>query len=143
MASSLVQALEQRGLGSRLLVEAPRRVLMVVHHSLHSSLTPPQGASPLSHHCPAPPEDLLGGQTRGLRGVPAAVHWGYQPCGSGSCSWVFLGWSRACLTQRAHVWQNPSLDRSTAQALMAVATAGCGVAMVFSIFTIAFCIFLR
>ncbi|XP_074008710.1 adhesion G protein-coupled receptor G3 [Numenius arquata] len=38
---------------------------------------------------------------------------------------------------------NPALDRSTAQALMAVATAGCGVAMAFSIFTIAFCIFLR
>ncbi|KAF1537741.1 Adhesion G protein-coupled receptor G3, partial [Eudyptes schlegeli] len=38
---------------------------------------------------------------------------------------------------------NPSLDRSTAQALMAVATAGCGVAMAFSIFTITFCIFLR
>ncbi|KFW63548.1 putative G-protein coupled receptor 97, partial [Pygoscelis adeliae] len=53
------------------------------------------------------------------------------------------GWSRACLTQRAHVWQNPALDRSMAQALMAVATAGCGVAMASSIFTIAFCIFLR
>ncbi|NXN76410.1 AGRG3 protein, partial [Himantopus himantopus] len=38
---------------------------------------------------------------------------------------------------------NPALDRSTAQALMAVATTGCGVAMAFSIFTIAFCIFLR
>ncbi|XP_014802927.1 PREDICTED: adhesion G protein-coupled receptor G3 isoform X1 [Calidris pugnax] len=38
---------------------------------------------------------------------------------------------------------NPALDRSTAQALMAVATAGCGVAVAFSIFTIAFCIFLR
>ncbi|NWQ80890.1 AGRG3 protein, partial [Columbina picui] len=38
---------------------------------------------------------------------------------------------------------NPALDKSTAQALMAVATAGCGVAMAFSIFTIAFCIFLR
>ncbi|XP_074769674.1 adhesion G protein-coupled receptor G3 [Athene noctua] len=38
---------------------------------------------------------------------------------------------------------NPALDRSTAQGLMAVATAGCGVAMAFSIFTIAFCIFLR
>ncbi|NXD73504.1 AGRG3 protein, partial [Eolophus roseicapillus] len=38
---------------------------------------------------------------------------------------------------------NPALDGSTAQALMAVATAGCGVAMVFSIFTIAFCIFFR
>ncbi|XP_054057450.1 adhesion G protein-coupled receptor G3 isoform X1 [Rissa tridactyla] len=38
---------------------------------------------------------------------------------------------------------NPVLDRSTAQALMAVATAGCGVAMAFSIFTIAFCILLR
>ncbi|XP_061225048.1 adhesion G protein-coupled receptor G3 isoform X3 [Neopsephotus bourkii] len=38
---------------------------------------------------------------------------------------------------------NPALDRSTAQALMAVATAGCGVAMAFSIFTIAFCIFFR
>ncbi|KAM6065287.1 adhesion G protein-coupled receptor G3 isoform 2-T2 [Theristicus caerulescens] len=38
---------------------------------------------------------------------------------------------------------NPALDKSTAQPLMAVATAGCGVAMAFSIFTIAFCIFLR
>ncbi|NXQ86988.1 AGRG3 protein, partial [Nyctibius grandis] len=38
---------------------------------------------------------------------------------------------------------HPALDGSTAQALMAVATAGCGVAMAFSIFTIAFCIFLR
>ncbi|XP_061301408.1 adhesion G protein-coupled receptor G3-like [Pezoporus flaviventris] len=38
---------------------------------------------------------------------------------------------------------NPALDRSTAQALMAVATAGCGVAVAFSIFTIAFCIFFR
>ncbi|NWX03519.1 AGRG3 protein, partial [Caloenas nicobarica] len=38
---------------------------------------------------------------------------------------------------------NPALDRSTAQTLMAVATIGCGVAMAFSIFTIAFCIFLR
>ncbi|NXW55890.1 AGRG3 protein, partial [Eurystomus gularis] len=38
---------------------------------------------------------------------------------------------------------NPALEGSTAQALMAVATAGCGVAMAFSIFTIAFCIFLR
>ncbi|NXC25666.1 AGRG3 protein, partial [Campylorhamphus procurvoides] len=38
---------------------------------------------------------------------------------------------------------NPALDGSTAQTLMAVATAGCGVAMFFSIFTIAFCIFLR
>ncbi|NXG19123.1 AGRG3 protein, partial [Grallaria varia] len=38
---------------------------------------------------------------------------------------------------------NPALDGSTAQALMAVATAGCGVAMAFSIFTIAFCIFIR
>ncbi|NXP28780.1 AGRG3 protein, partial [Scytalopus superciliaris] len=38
---------------------------------------------------------------------------------------------------------NPPLDSSTARALMAVATAGCGVAMAFSIFTITFCIFLR
>ncbi|NWI85351.1 AGRG3 protein, partial [Pitta sordida] len=38
---------------------------------------------------------------------------------------------------------NPALDRSTAQSLIAVATAGCGVAMAFSIFTIAFCIFIR
>uniref|UniRef100_A0A8B9J2V2 Adhesion G protein-coupled receptor G3 n=1 Tax=Amazona collaria TaxID=241587 RepID=A0A8B9J2V2_9PSIT len=33
---------------------------------------------------------------------------------------------------------NPALDGSTAQALIAVATAGCGVAMAFSVFTIAF-----
>ncbi|XP_064526957.1 adhesion G protein-coupled receptor G3 isoform X2 [Pseudopipra pipra] len=38
---------------------------------------------------------------------------------------------------------NPALDSPTAQALMAVATAGCGVAMAFSIFTIAFCLFIR
>ncbi|NWU25548.1 AGRG3 protein, partial [Dyaphorophyia castanea] len=38
---------------------------------------------------------------------------------------------------------NPALDGSTAKALMAVATAGCGVAMAFSIFTIAFCTFIR
>ncbi|NXO02482.1 AGRG3 protein, partial [Rhinopomastus cyanomelas] len=38
---------------------------------------------------------------------------------------------------------NPVLDGFTAQALMAVATSGCGVAVAFSIFTIAFCIFLR
>ncbi|NWV45738.1 AGRG3 protein, partial [Daphoenositta chrysoptera] len=38
---------------------------------------------------------------------------------------------------------NPALDGSTAKALMDVATAGCGVAMAFSIFTIAFCIFIR
>ncbi|NWX64759.1 AGRG3 protein, partial [Promerops cafer] len=38
---------------------------------------------------------------------------------------------------------NPALDGSTAKALMAVATAGCGVAMAFSIFTMAFCTFIR
>ncbi|KFQ33385.1 putative G-protein coupled receptor 97, partial [Mesitornis unicolor] len=38
---------------------------------------------------------------------------------------------------------NPALEKSTAQALMAVATAGCGVAMAFSIFTITFCIIVR
>ncbi|NWV75604.1 AGRG3 protein, partial [Dasyornis broadbenti] len=38
---------------------------------------------------------------------------------------------------------NPSLDGSTAKTLMAVATTGCGIAMAFSIFTIAFCIFIR
>ncbi|XP_019143882.2 adhesion G protein-coupled receptor G3 isoform X1 [Corvus cornix cornix] len=38
---------------------------------------------------------------------------------------------------------NPALDSSTAKALIAVATAGCGVAMAFAIFTIAFCIFIR
>ncbi|NXB38581.1 AGRG3 protein, partial [Eulacestoma nigropectus] len=38
---------------------------------------------------------------------------------------------------------NPALDGSTAKALMTVATAGCGVAMAFSVFTIAFCIFIR
>ncbi|NXB11790.1 AGRG3 protein, partial [Cnemophilus loriae] len=38
---------------------------------------------------------------------------------------------------------NPALDSSTSKALMAVATAGCGVAMAFSIFTVAFCIFIR
>ncbi|NXF02915.1 AGRG3 protein, partial [Smithornis capensis] len=38
---------------------------------------------------------------------------------------------------------NPVLESSTAQSLIAVATAGCGVAMVFSIFTVTFCVFLR
>ncbi|XP_058669728.1 adhesion G protein-coupled receptor G3-like [Ammospiza caudacuta] len=38
---------------------------------------------------------------------------------------------------------SPALDGSTARDLMAVATAGCGIAMAFSIFTIAFCIFIR
>ncbi|XP_031471087.1 adhesion G protein-coupled receptor G3 isoform X1 [Phasianus colchicus] len=38
---------------------------------------------------------------------------------------------------------NPSLDRSTAQTFVAVANAGCGVAVAFSIFTFAFYIFLR
>ncbi|NWT61228.1 AGRG3 protein, partial [Erythrocercus mccallii] len=38
---------------------------------------------------------------------------------------------------------NQALDGSTAKALLAVATAGCGVAMAFSIFTMAFCIFIR
>ncbi|XP_041256500.1 adhesion G protein-coupled receptor G3 isoform X2 [Onychostruthus taczanowskii] len=38
---------------------------------------------------------------------------------------------------------NPALDGSTAKAVMAVATAGCGVATAFSIFTMAFCIFIR
>ncbi|NXA73308.1 AGRG3 protein, partial [Thryothorus ludovicianus] len=38
---------------------------------------------------------------------------------------------------------NPALDGSTAKAVITVATAGCGVAMAFSIFTMAFCIFIR
>ncbi|NXS34207.1 AGRG3 protein, partial [Pomatostomus ruficeps] len=38
---------------------------------------------------------------------------------------------------------NPALDGSMAKALMAVATTGCGVAIAFSIFTIAFCLFIR
>uniref|UniRef100_A0A8C5IIN1 GAIN-B domain-containing protein n=1 Tax=Junco hyemalis TaxID=40217 RepID=A0A8C5IIN1_JUNHY len=38
---------------------------------------------------------------------------------------------------------SPALEGSTARALMAVATAGCGVAMAFSVFTMAFCIFVR
>ncbi|NXH56038.1 AGRG3 protein, partial [Rhabdornis inornatus] len=38
---------------------------------------------------------------------------------------------------------SPALDVSTAKALTVVATAGCGVAMAFSIFTMAFCIFIR
>ncbi|NWI40100.1 AGRG3 protein, partial [Picathartes gymnocephalus] len=68
------------------------------------------------------------------------------------------GWhSRGCLTQPGDkgtvcscdhltfftLLLNPALDGSTAKALIAVATAGCGVAMAFSIFTIAFCIFIR
>ncbi|KAM6300457.1 LOW QUALITY PROTEIN: adhesion G protein-coupled receptor G3 [Aegotheles albertisi] len=67
------------------------------------------------------------------------------------------GWSsRGCLTQLRDkgtvcscdhltfftLLLNPALDASMA-ALMTVATAGCGIAMVFSVFTIAFCIFLR
>ncbi|NXR66717.1 AGRG3 protein, partial [Rhadina sibilatrix] len=38
---------------------------------------------------------------------------------------------------------NQALDGSTAKALPAVATAGCAVAMAFSLFTVAFCIFIR
>ncbi|NXF86140.1 AGRG3 protein, partial [Eubucco bourcierii] len=38
---------------------------------------------------------------------------------------------------------NPALDEATAQHLLAVASAGCGVATAFSILTIAFCLFLR
>ncbi|NXX48846.1 AGRG3 protein, partial [Tricholaema leucomelas] len=38
---------------------------------------------------------------------------------------------------------NPALDEATAQPLLAVATASCGVAAAFSILTIAFCLFLR
>lgn len=49
----------------------------------------------------------------------------------------------AHLTQGAHVWQNPALNRFTAQTVVAVASTSCGVAVAFSIFTIAFYIFLR
>ncbi|NXC99082.1 AGRG3 protein, partial [Certhia familiaris] len=38
---------------------------------------------------------------------------------------------------------NPALDVPTAKTVMAVATAGCGVVMAFSTFTMAFCIFIR
>ncbi|NXD30093.1 AGRG3 protein, partial [Spelaeornis formosus] len=75
-----------------------------------------------------------------------------------SSSWQAGGWrSSGCVTQPGDegtvcscdhltfftLLLNPALDRSTAKALMAVATAGCGVAMAFSIFTMAFCIFIR
>ncbi|XP_038004321.1 adhesion G protein-coupled receptor G3 isoform X3 [Motacilla alba alba] len=54
------------------------------------------------------------------------------------------GWrSSGCVTQPGDEGTNPALDGSTAKALMAVATAGCGVAVAFSIFTMAFCIFVR
>ncbi|NXM90920.1 AGRG3 protein, partial [Oenanthe oenanthe] len=69
------------------------------------------------------------------------------------------GWcSRGCVTQPGDkgtvcscdhlsfftlLLLNPALDGSTAKALTAVATVGCGVAMAFSIFTMAFCIFIR
>uniref|UniRef100_A0A8C3Y5X6 Adhesion G protein-coupled receptor G3 n=1 Tax=Catharus ustulatus TaxID=91951 RepID=A0A8C3Y5X6_CATUS len=68
------------------------------------------------------------------------------------------GWSSSgCVTQRGDkgtvcscdhltfftLLLNPVLDSSTAKALTVVATAGCGVAMAFSIFTMAFCIFIR
>ncbi|XP_056356600.1 adhesion G protein-coupled receptor G3-like isoform X2 [Oenanthe melanoleuca] len=69
------------------------------------------------------------------------------------------GWcSRGCVTQPGDkgtvcscdhlsfftlLLLNPALDGSTAKALTAVATAGCGVAIAFSIFTMAFCIFIR
>lgn len=52
-----MQALTQQGLRSHILVETPRRVCMVVHFT-HTS--PHLRASPLSHHCSASPEDLLG-----------------------------------------------------------------------------------
>lgn len=133
MASSLGQALEQRGLGSYLLVEAPRRVLIVV-------------LTAFTHPPPHAMEHLLRA-TRAL--LPPKTFWGSQQQPTGVLSPVALvaavGFSRSRgrLTQCAHVWQNPTLDGSTAQALVAVATAGCGVAMAFSIFTIAFCVCLR
>ncbi|NXE65269.1 AGRG3 protein, partial [Calcarius ornatus] len=83
-----------------------------------------------------------------ISGLQEPVCWGLL-WGLCSSPWLwyvqsgFPGWCRACLTQHVHVWQNPALDGSTARALMAVATAGCGVAMAFSIFTVAFCIFVR
>lgn len=49
----------------------------------------------------------------------------------------------AHLTQGARVWQNPALSRFMAQTVVAVANTSCGVAVAFSIFTIAFYIFLR
>ncbi|NXJ13570.1 AGRG3 protein, partial [Odontophorus gujanensis] len=68
------------------------------------------------------------------------------------------GWSsRGCVTQPGvkktvcscdhlsffTLLLNPALDRSMAQMLVAVANAGCGVSVAFSIFTFAFYIFLR
>lgn len=66
---------------------------MVLHHSLHSSFTPPQGVSPLSHHCPAPPEDILGGQTNGLMACVGSLQ---QPTGviSPMALVVAVGFSR-------------------------------------------------
>lgn len=85
------------------------------------------------------------GQTCGFwacRG-PCSTLLGASPLGSvawaATASFSRLVWTH--LT--THVWQNPSLDGPTAQTLVAVANAGCGVAVAFSIFTFAFYIFLR
>uniref|UniRef100_A0A803V665 Adhesion G protein-coupled receptor G3 n=1 Tax=Ficedula albicollis TaxID=59894 RepID=A0A803V665_FICAL len=103
-------------------------------------------------------------------GIPAKVHPAGGRCGAGTAAVQHSqllpvpvagqagGWcSRGCVTQTGDkgtvcscdhlsfftLLLNPALDGSTAKALTAVATAGCGVAMAFSIFTMAFCIFIR
>ncbi|NXU52466.1 AGRG3 protein, partial [Turnix velox] len=79
-------------------------------------------------HCPVP----SAGQTGGWSTSGCVT----QPGDNGTvCSCHHLTFFTLLLT--------PALDRATVQALVTVATAGCGVAMAFSIFTIAFCIFLR
>ncbi|NXH85002.1 AGRG3 protein, partial [Edolisoma coerulescens] len=87
------------------------------------------GAVPGTHSHPPVP---VAGQAGGWRSSGCVT----QPGDKGTvCSCDHLTFFTLLL--------NPALDGSTAKALISVATAGCGVAMVFSIFTIAFCIFIR
>ncbi|NXY16765.1 AGRG3 protein, partial [Atrichornis clamosus] len=90
---------------------------------------PGTGAVPSTHICAPVP---AAGQAGGWHSSGCAT----QPRDEGTvCSCNHLTFFTLLL--------NPALDNSTARALVAVATAGCGVSMAFSILTIAFCIFIR
>lgn len=80
---------------------------MVVHHSLHSSLTPPQVASPLSHHCHTPPKGLLGEQSRGLPGLCSSYQ-DQQLVAAVGLSRLFQGLSNPkCMFGRTQLWMGP------------------------------------
>ncbi|XP_063266427.1 adhesion G protein-coupled receptor G3 isoform X2 [Prinia subflava] len=82
------------------------------------------------------PQCVFWDPSKGLAGGWRSSGCVTQPGDKGTvCSCDHLTFFTLLLTQ--------ALDGSTAKALMAVATAGCGVAMAFSIFTMAFCIFIR